>query len=123
MTEDEANKLIETMFDELYETKKKPLGSVETKKLLTDAEQIAQMDSEEMERAVADFVRSWRDFRGLDPMRYGDPTWWRALEYLALANSRLKDAFCGQDRSPASIRQHHRWRLKLADGRRYRTDA
>ena len=116
MTEDEADKLIETIFDELYETKKKPDGSVDTKK-------IAQMDSEEMERAVADFVRSWRDFRGRDPMRYGDPARWRALEYLALANSRLKDAFCGRDRSPASIRRYHRWRLKLADGRRYRADA
>lgn len=49
--------------------------------------------------------------------------WWRALEYLALADSRLKECFCGRDRSPASVRLYHRFRLKMIDGRRYRTDA
>jgi len=45
------------------------------------------------------------------------------LEYLALADSRLKEAFCGRDRSPLSISQYHKWRLKMINGRRYRADA
>jgi hypothetical protein len=39
-----------------------------------------------VEAAVADFVRSWREFRLLDPMRYGDIAWWNALQYLAISD-------------------------------------
>lgn len=91
----------------------------------TEMEQAA-----EMETSVADFVRSAREFRGLDsrPGAADDPErrgilWWRALEFLALADSRLKDCFCARDRSPASIAQYHRWKLKMLGAKRYRTDA
>ena len=113
MTKDD--KLIESMFDEINETTVKPDGKVEVK--------LVNPSPEEVEIAVADFVRSWREFRILDPMRYGDAGWWQALQYLALANDRLMEAFCGRDRSPASVKQFHRWRLHLADGRRYTVDA
>jgi hypothetical protein len=103
------------MFDEVIETSVKPDGEVEVK--------LVSPSAEEMEHAVADFVRSWREFRILDPLRYGDTGWWQSLQYLALADERLKEIFCGTDRSPASVKQYHRWRLHLADGRRYRTDA
>ena len=79
--------------------------------------------------AIADLVRSFRDFsaimeRGVNPT---DPLrslgWWRVLEYLALAESRLKEAFICGDRSPASIRQYAKFKSKMLEGKRYRPDA
>ena len=120
MTDDD--RLIESMFDEVVETHVGKDGSVEAK--------LVSPSAEEMEEAVADFVKSAREFRDLNsrpdaataPERPGI-LWWRALEWLALADSRLKDVFCGRDRSPRSIRQFHKFRLKMIAGRRYRTDA
>lgn len=112
MTDDD--KLIKSMFDEVIETSVKPDGEVEVK--------LVSPSAEEMEEAVADFVRSWREYRLLDPMRYGDIGWWKALQYLAISDDRLKEYFCGRDRSPSSIKRYHVWRLHLADGRRYKTD-
>jgi hypothetical protein len=66
MTKDD--KLIESMFDEVIETSIKPNGEVEVK--------LVSPSAEEVESAVADFVRSWREFRILDPLRYGDAGWW-----------------------------------------------
>jgi hypothetical protein len=97
--------------------------------LKRDEETIAQMDAQEMENACLDLARSFRDFneimsRGVNPTDpLGSLGWWRALEYLALAESRLKEAFIRGDRSPASIRQYARFRSKLLLGERYRTDA
>ena len=76
--------------------------------------------------AVADMVRSWKDFKDANgdyPIAVWGYQWWKCLCYLALAEDRLKEAFCGRDRSPASMKQYHKWRLKMVDGRRYRTDA
>jgi hypothetical protein len=109
------DKLIESMFDEIIETSVKPDGEIEVK--------LVSPSPEEVEHAVADFRRSWREFYFLDPMRYGDIGWWDALQHLALADSRLKEIFCGRDRSPASLRQWHRWRLHIADNRPYITNA
>ena len=111
MTDDD--KLIESMFDEVTETSVKPDEKVEVK----------LVSPEQMEQAVADFVRSWREFWFLDPMRYGDVVWWEALQYLAISDDRLKQCFLGSERSPASLRQYHRWRLHIADGRPYKVDA
>lgn len=66
-------------------------------------------DPEEVKNAVANFVQSYRLFRETNsrPDAAADANlciaWWRRLEYLALADSRLKDVFCGPDRSPRSI--------------------
>jgi hypothetical protein len=50
--------------------------------------------------------------------------WWRAAENLMLANNRLKDLFCGRDRSPRSIRLCHEYKLTLiSDKKRLRADA
>lgn len=90
---------------------------------------VTDVPAEEVENAVADFVQRHRQFREANsrPDIATDPNagiqWWRALEYLALADSRLKECFCGRDRSPASVRLYHRFRLKMIDGRRYRTNA
>jgi hypothetical protein len=108
----------ESLFDEIVRTEVKPDGTVEAS-LAPDAAQ-------EMEAAVADLVRSWKDFKDANgdyPIAVWGYNWWKCLCYMALAEERLKEAFCGRDRSPASIKQYHRWRLKMIDGRRYRTDA
>jgi hypothetical protein len=120
MTDDD--KQIKSMFDGVIETTAKPNGEVEVK--------LVSPSAEEVEGAVADFVRSCRDFRRFDlrpdaatDMEQPGVLWWRALEYLALADSRLKDIFCGRDRSPASIKQYHKYRLSLISGKRLRADA
>lgn len=107
------------MFDQITETRIEPDGKVT----------VTNVPAEEVENAVADFVWSVREFGDLNSR--GDiatdlnagTRWWRALEYLALADSRLRKCFCGRDRSPASVRLYHRFRLKMIDGRRYRTNA
>jgi hypothetical protein len=108
----------DSLFDEIVETRIATDGTLEAG-LKPDAEQ-------EIENAVADMMRSWRDFKDANgdyPIAVWGYQWWKCLCYLALAEDRLKEAFCGRDRSPASIRQYHKWRLKMIDGRRYRTDA
>jgi hypothetical protein len=110
------------MFDELIRTTVMPDGKV-------DAE-LVQPDPKEVENAVQEFSKSAREFRILHSCPDGATDsgrpgilWWRALERLACADSRLNDVFCGPDQSPRSIAQYHRYRLKLIDGKQYRTDA
>jgi hypothetical protein len=70
--------------------------------------------------------RIWKEFRDVNtsgPIAIWGWQWWKCLCYLALAEDRLKKAFCDRDRSPASMKQYHNWRLKMIDGWRYRTDA
>lgn len=127
MTEDEADAKVATLFDEITTTK---VEMVHGKPRATDEQTIRDMEAQkEMEDALADLVRSFKDFtaimeRGVEPI---DPVksvgWWRALEWLALAESRLKEAFVCGDRSPASIRQYAKFRSKMLEGKRYRTDA
>ena len=108
----------ETIFDEIVRTEIKPDGTVEAS-LKPDAEQ-------EMESAVADIVRCWKDFKEINgdyPIAAWGYEWWKRLCYLALAEDHPKEAFCWRDRSPVSVKQFHRWRLKLLDGRPYRADA
>jgi len=125
ITDDEADAEIATMFDEVQ-----TVEMVNGKPRISDEQTLREMDEKEMENAVADFVRSAREFLQLntrpdlatDSQRPGI-LWWRALQWLALADSHLKDCFCGQDRSPQSIQRFHCWKLKMIDGTRYRTDA
>ena len=56
-----------------------------------------------------------------DPLR--SIGWWRALGYLALAESRAKDCFLGRHRDPASVRQYAKFRSKMIEGKGYRADA
>jgi hypothetical protein len=113
------------MFDQEITTLIKADGTPEQKKWLAED----ALQAEEAEAAVADLVRSWRRFKEMDASVAATSgaqlgiEWWRAVEYLALADSQLKEVFCGPDRSPRSIRQYHKYKLKLIDGRRYRTDA
>jgi hypothetical protein len=114
-----GDKTVDSMFGEIVETKISSDGKLEVVALAPDAEQ-------EKEDAVADMVKSWKDFKDANgdyPIAVWGYQWWRALMHLSLAEDRLKEAFLGRDRSPASVKQYHKWRLKMIDGRRYRTDA
>lgn len=109
------------MFDEEIQTMIKSDGTVEQKRMLLDD----LLQSEEAENAVADFVKSWGRFQKLrdDGIKHEANSWWVALELLALADSRLKTIFTGDRRDTVSIKQYHKYRGKLIDGKRYRTDA
>src|SRR5271170_7695015 len=108
-------KIEDSLFDEIVETRIAPDGTLEAKLKDPDA-------NEEMELAVGDMVRSWREWRDLNsegPIAVHTYGWWKALMYLSLAEDRLKTAFTAGDRSPASIRQYHKFRLKMITGKRY----
>ena len=108
-----------TMFDEIVRTEVKPDGTVEAS--------LVEDPAQEMEASVADMVKAWQDFKVANgdqyPVAVWTYDWWKALVYLALAEDHLKEQFLGRDRSPASVKQYHRWRLSLCDGRPFRTNA
>jgi hypothetical protein len=109
----------DSLFDEIVETRIAPDGTVEAT-LVEDAAQ-------EMAASLADMVKAWKDFKDANgdqyPIAVWTYNWWKALVYLALAEDHLKEQFLGRDRSPASIKQYHRWRLSLCDGRPFRANA
>jgi hypothetical protein len=96
------------MFDEIAEVHVSPDGTVEAK-LVDDAAQ-------EMENAVGEMKAAWRDFRDVNaegPAAYHTYKWWKAVMWLSCAENRLKEAFCGRDRSPRSVAMYHRWRMSV----------
>ena len=107
------------MFDEVKEVR---VDMVNGKPRVTDEQTVAEIDAQEMENAVADLVRSWRRFREIDASVAATSgaqlgiEWWRSLQHLALADSRMKEAFLGGDRSPRSIRLCHSYKLRLIEG-------
>lgn len=124
-TEDELDAEIAKMFDEVKEVR---VETVDGKPRVT--EEMVEGDAKEMEDAIADLVRSFREFsafteRGVDPTEpLRSIGWWRALGYLALAESRAKDCFLGRHRDPASVRQWAKFRSKMIGCKgRYRADA
>jgi hypothetical protein len=104
------------MFDEVAEVRVSPDGKVE-KKVVWSAEQ-----TEEMALAIEDLRHQWKCFKAIDaqpnapmnPKHMKD--WWRAVDALGLAESRCKQAFTGDDMSPASIAQYNKWRLLWLTG-------
>ena len=114
-----GDETVDSMFDEIIETRVGADGKLEAG-LKPDAAQ-------EMEASVADMVKAWKDFKDANgdqyPIAVLTCNWWKALVYLALAEDHLKEQFLGRDRTPASIKQYHRWRLSLCDGRPFRTNA
>jgi len=120
---DNDDKLIESTFDEVVETHVKLVDGKHV--VVTDEETIAQMDASAMADAVNDFGFWAKKFRDLnsscphastDPNRHPGMEWWKQLQWLALADSRLKDLFCGRDRSPRSIAMYHRYKMQLVAG-------
>jgi hypothetical protein len=108
-----------TMFDEIGRTEINPNGTVEAS--------LVEDPAQEMAASVADMVKAWKDFKDANgdqyPIAVWTYNWWKALVYLALAEDHLKEQFLGRDRTPASIKQYHRWRLSLCDGRPFRANA
>jgi hypothetical protein len=106
------------MFDEIAVVRVAPDGTVEA----TLVDHAAQ----EMESAVAEMTKAWRDFRDADaegPAACHSYKWWKALMWLSCAENRLKEALCGRDRSPRSVALYHRWRMRIVGGKGLRADA
>jgi len=96
------------MFDEIAEVHVSPDGTVEAT-LVDDAAQ-------EMENAVTEMARAWQNFRNAEAegsSAVHGYRWWRAMMWLSCAENRLKEAFCGRDRSPRSVAMYHRWRMSV----------
>jgi hypothetical protein len=112
-----GDETVDSMFDEIVETKIAPDGAVEVN--------LVSPSPEEVENAASELSFSWRKFRDINsPGAHLGIEWWRAAENLMLANNRLKDLFCGRDRSPRSIRLCHEYKLTLiSDKKRLRADA
>ena len=109
--EDELNAEIAELFDEVTTTK---VETVNGKPRISDEQTIREMEAKELKEALTDFVRSWREFDAMRPEMatdYARPgiLWWRALQFLALAESNFKEKFIQGDRSPRSIQQFHRF--------------
>jgi hypothetical protein len=103
------------MFDQVTEVHIAPDGTL--------------MMTQELESAVLDLKMSWKQFKGIDATVAATSgaqlgiEWWRALQFLALADSRLKEAFIGGDRRPVSTRLYHKWKLKLIDNQSFGENA
>ena len=111
----------ETLFDEIVRTEIKPDGTLEPSVKSDFAA------AQEIENSMAEMQSAWADFKKANgdqyPIAVWTYEWWRALMWLSCAENRLKEAFLGRDRSPASIRQYHRWRLSVCDKRPFRTNS
>ena len=107
------------LFDEIITTTVKPDGKTEVEV------ELPPPTPEEVERAVAEFVQSAKNFTRANggSARFATNEWWQELQWLALADAELKTIFCGRDRSPRSIQQYHKYRLKMIEGKRYRANA
>lgn len=114
------DKVIESLFGGgMIKASATPDSTVEVNLISPSAEEVVD--------AASDLFLKWKDFRNLNvegPCAIHDDKWWKALQWLALADSKLKDMFVGRDRSPRSIRIYHRYRLTIVAGqRKLRPDA
>ena len=103
----------------------KEIGLLDKVKIVEIEPELPPPTPEQVEAAVAEFVRSAKNFTRVNGgnARFSTNEWWQELQWLALADADLKTIFCGRDRSPRSIQQYHKYRLKMIEGKRYRTDA
>jgi hypothetical protein len=81
-----------------------------------------------MEEAVAEFVQCAKEFfdsraEHAHAVNRAGVLFWRRLNWLSLADEKLKDCFCGRDRSPESISLYHKYRMQLLGGQKLRHDA
>jgi hypothetical protein len=108
----------DSLFDTIVETRIAPDGTVEAS-LKSD-------DAQEMENAVTEMQTAWKDFKdanGDHPLPIWENKWWTSLMWLSCAENRLKEAFCGRHRDPASIKQYHRFRLRVIWNKPMKWDA
>jgi len=103
----------------------KEIGLFDQVKVVEIEPELPPPTPEQVERAVAEFVRSAKNFARVNggSARFSSSEWWQELQWLALADADLKTIFCGRDRSPRSIQQFLKYKLKMIEGKRYRSDA
>jgi len=103
----------------------KEIGLFDQVKVVEIEPELPSPTPEQVEAAVAEFVRSARNFARVNggSARFATNEWWQEVQWLALADAELKTIFCGRDLSTRSIQQYHRYRLKMIEGKRYRANA
>ncbi len=110
MTEDEADKIVETMFDQITGTAGKD-EKTHDRTLLDEA-----LKGDEMFAACERMVITHRKFDKLNghPRKCHDPQinlcWWHALHAMAEAEGRVWRPFVGPHPTPADNPQYASWR-------------
>lgn len=113
-----GDETVDSMFDEIIETHVAPDGTLEAN--------LKPDDAQEMELAVVEMQKAWKDFRDINAdggIAAWGYQWWKSLMWLSCAENRLKEAFCGRHRDPASINQYHRFRLRVIWNKPMKADA
>jgi hypothetical protein len=119
------------MFDETVETTIQPDGKAETKRYISDAETLREMEFQE---ACEEFVTAEREWAKIDAKadrRWAHPAsdprdlcdWFDALERRYKAEKKLWLLFVGKDRSVRSNRMYLDFRRALLTEGRTRADA
>ncbi len=116
-----ADETVDSMFDEITETKIAPDGTATSKRYVTDDETIREMDFSE---ACNEMIRSEKLWRKLesDPKR-DVCRWFDALESRYQADKKLWLLFTAGDRSRRSNKMYNEYRLILLMGGSTRADA
>jgi len=106
------------MFDEIISTTIHENGKAEVEV------ELPPPTPEQVERAVAEFVRSAKNFARVNggSTRFSSNEWWQELQWLALADADLKTIFCGPDRSPRSIERFQKYRETILLLKRYKAE-
>lgn len=110
MTEDDADKIVQTMFDQMIETAIKD-PKAESRTLLDEA-----LKGDEMLAACERMVVTHRKFDKLndDPRKYYDPhinlCWWHALNAMAEAERKVWRLFVGPHPTLTDNMQYATWR-------------
>jgi hypothetical protein len=122
-----GDETVDSMFDEITETKIAPDGTATSKRYVTDDETIREMEFAE---ACDEYVRAARKFEKLDRVakaQKGIPdnlcAWFDALEEQYKADKRLWLLFVGADRSRRSNLMYCEYRKMLLSGEKLRADA
>ena len=123
MTEDEADKIVEKMFDQMIEATPKE-GKIGGRTLLDEA-----LKGDEMAAACERMVITHRKFDRLndDPRKYHDPDvnlcWWHALNAMAEAERKVWRLFVGPHPTLTDNIRYATWRNSYLRGLGIKVDA
>jgi hypothetical protein len=124
MTENETDKLIETMFDEARTVSAKRVNG---KPYVSDEQTLAEMD---FAAACSAMIEAEKRFQRLDRLAHaqkGVPEdmveWFDALESRYLTDKKLWELFTAGDRSVRSNKMYNDYRLILLRGETSKPDA
>lgn len=105
---------VESMFDEIIETTIKSDGEVEVK--------LIEGSAEEMTNAIEELKAAWRNFKKIDALPNAalhsvhQIEWWRAVDWLGIADGRCREAFLGRQRDPESVKLYAKLRRLWVEG-------